>query len=111
MHRGFRMPAPAGGLEHAVGAVGQVRKVSLSHRFRRNVRMNVDRYVKLDRGGKQTVEARVIEKAALGGAIDHAADETELLHGALEFGGGCVGTLQRQRSEAGKSVRAPRDRG
>jgi hypothetical protein len=53
----------------------------------------------------------MIEEAAFGGAVDHGADETELFHGALEFDGGCIGTLQRQRSEAGKAVGVARDRG
>ena len=111
MHRGFRMPAPAGGLEHAVGAVRQARKVSFSHRLRWNVRMNVDRHVKFDRGGKEAIKARVIEEAAFGRSVDHGADETELFHGTLEFDGGGVGTLHRQRGETGKAVRAARDRG
>ena len=44
--------------------------------------MNVDRHVELDRGGEQAVVTRIVEEAAFGRAVDHGADEAELLHGA-----------------------------
>jgi len=71
--------------------------------------MNVDRHVKLCRGGKQAVKARVIEEAAFGRAIDHCTDEAEFFDRTLELDRGCVRTLQGQTGEAGEAVGVARD--
>ena len=110
MHGGLRMPAPAGGFQYARGAFGQAGEVGEAHRLRRDVRMNVDRNVELDRGGEQLVVARIVEEAAFGRAVDHGAEKAELLDRAAQLDGDGVRVLHRQIGEAGKAVRMAGDR-
>jgi hypothetical protein len=44
----------------------------------------------------------VIEKAALGRAVDERTDETQLLHGAHELGNGGIGALHRSTAKPAK---------
>jgi len=48
--------------------------------------MNVDRNVELDRGCEQTVVARMIEEAALRGAVDERTRKAQVLDRARELG-------------------------
>ena len=64
--RHLRMPAPARGGQHAVGALRQTGVVGLADVRRRHVGVDVDRHVELDRRREQAVIARVVEEAAFG---------------------------------------------
>src|SRR6516162_11521606 len=58
MHRSFRVPAPTGGFKDAGCALGQTGEIGLAHELRRNMRMDLDRHIELDRGREQAVIAR-----------------------------------------------------
>ena len=77
-------------------------------RLGRQMRMKVDRHVEFDCCRQQAVIARMIEEAALGGAVDQRADEAQLLHGAFEFGSA---QHRGSASAAPQSRRSGRDGG
>ncbi len=101
---GFRMPAPAGCLEHAARARLQIGVIGLPHCLRRKVRVDVDRHVEVHGRREQAFIARVIEEAAFGRAVDERADEAQLLHGAHELAGGGIRALHRQDGEPGEAI-------
>ena len=68
-----RLPARGPRPARQIGVIG------LPHRLGRQVRMDVDRHVELDRRREQAVVARVIEEAALGRAVDQRAEEAQVL--------------------------------
>src|SRR6516165_524472 len=110
MHRCFRVPTPARGFEHAIRAIRQAGEISLADRLRWNVRVDIDRYIKFDCGSEQRIVARMIEEAAFGCAVDHAADEAEFFDRALELDTRRIGSLHWQAGKAGEPIRVARHR-
>src|SRR5215472_9841441 len=92
----FRVPTPARGLEHSIGAVRQAGEIGLADRLRWNMRMDINRHIKFDCGSEQRIITRMIEEAAFGCAVDHAADETEFFDRALELDRRRIGSLHWQ---------------
>ena len=105
MDRGLRMPAPAGGLEHALRAFGRSGVVGLPHGSGRQVRMDVDRHVEFDGRGEQSVIARMIEETALGGAVDQRAEKrssfTRARSSAAQASGLCIGSAAKPAKRSG----------
>ncbi len=72
--------------------------------------MQIDRHVELFGPRQDRLEARIVEKAAFGQAIDQGAAEAEIADCALEFVGGGLWTSHRQVREAGEPIRMGGDR-
>ena len=98
-------PQPAG-LEHAACARRQIGEVGLPHGLRREVRVDVDRHVEVHRRRQQAVIARVIEKAALGRAVDERTDEAQApspraSSSATAASGLCIGSTAKPAKRSG----------
>ena len=111
LDRRLRMPAPAGGFEHAARAIRQIRVVGAPDGFGREMRMDVDRNIELDGRRQQRIVAGMIEEAALGGAVDERAEETQFPDRANQLGRHRVRALHRQHGKTREPFGVTRDRG
>ena len=108
LNGGLRMPAPAGHLQHAARTIRQIGVVGVPDGLGRQMRMDVDRNIELHRARQQRLIAGMVEKAALGGAVDERAEEAQLPDRANEFARCRIRRLHRQHGKAREPRRMAR---
>ena len=71
--------------------------------------MQVDGHPELLSAGEDGFHRGVVEKDAIGLAVDHRAEEAELVNGAAKLNDGLLRRRNRQRGERPETIRAGRD--
>ncbi len=100
-------PQP-GPLEHAARAIRQIGVVGLPDGLGREMRMDVDGNIELHRARQQRLVAGMVEKAAVGGAVDERTEEAQFPDRANEFARCRIRRLHRQHGKAREPRRMAR---